>query len=94
MVRGYGKFVWDAKKERANVQKHGIDFLQASQVFLDPKRKVYTDSKHSKREPRFFCIGRVGRRILTVRFVYRSGKVRIFGAGYWRKGRRHYEKKN
>ncbi|PIQ81816.1 MAG: hypothetical protein COV76_06885 [Candidatus Omnitrophica bacterium CG11_big_fil_rev_8_21_14_0_20_64_10] len=30
-------------------------------------------------------------RILTVRFVYRSGKIRIFGAGYWRGGRKYYE---
>jgi len=33
----------------------------------------------------------VGGNILTVRFVYREGKIRIFGAGFWRKGRKYYE---
>ena len=46
----------------------------------------------TEKEQRFFCIGRVGGRILTVRFVYRENAVRIFGAGYWRKGREYYEK--
>ncbi|MGB4520668.1 MAG: BrnT family toxin [Candidatus Omnitrophota bacterium] len=45
-------------------------------------------------EERFFCIGKVEGKILTVRFIYRGGKIRIFGAGYWRKGERYYEKKD
>jgi len=28
------------------------------------------------------------------RFTYREDKIRIFGAGYWRKGRFYYEKKD
>ncbi|MBI3322887.1 MAG: BrnT family toxin [Candidatus Omnitrophica bacterium] len=93
MDKTLGSFVWDEERERLNVEKHGVDFEQATRAFLDPRRKIYTDSKHSQREERLFCIGRVGQRIVTVRFVYRSGKIRIFGAGYWRKGRAYYEKK-
>lgn len=89
-----GSFVWDENRETANIEKHGVDFKQASRVFLDPKRKIYADSRHSQREERFFCIGRVGQKVMTVRFVYRGGKIRIFGAGYWRKGRGYYEKKD
>lgn len=29
---------------------------------------------------------------MTVRFTYRERRIRIFGAGYWRKGKRIYEK--
>jgi hypothetical protein len=36
----------------------------------------------------------LGDGIITVRFTYRYGKIRIFGAGYWRKGKKEYEKKN
>ena len=36
-------------------------------------------------------MGRVGGRILTVRFTFREGIIRIIGAGYWRKERRVYE---
>jgi len=87
-------FIWDLERELANIEKHGIDFATAAKTFKDPKRKIYTDSKHSGKEERFFCIGKVGNKIMTVRFTYRGGKVRIFGAGYWRKGRYYYEKKD
>lgn len=31
---------------------------------------------------------------MTVRFTYRGGVIRIFGAGYWRKGKQIYEREN
>ena len=31
---------------------------------------------------------------MTVRFTWRLQKIRIFGAGYWRKGKVIYEKAN
>ena len=43
------------------------------------------------------AIGRLGRvedGIMTVRFTWRNGKVRIFGPGYWRKGKAIYEEAN
>ena len=89
-----GSFVWDNEKEAQNIRKHGVDFLTAARVFKDPDRKIYTDSKHNAVEERHFCIGIVGNRVLTVRFTYRESRVRIFGAGYWRKGRIYYEKKD
>jgi hypothetical protein len=36
----------------------------------------------------------VGGGVLTVRFTFRGGIIRIFGAGYWRKGKRIYEQTN
>ena len=84
-------FVWDIDKEWLNIQKHKGDFITAAKAFKDPKRKIFVDSKHSQREQRFFCIGKVAGKILTVRFIHRPGKIRIFGAGYWRKGIRYYE---
>ena len=89
-----GKFIWDEAKERANIRKHGVNFSIASRVFIDPKRKIYIDSKHSTAEERLFCIGKVKNRIITVRFTYRQEMIRIIGAGYWRKGKKHYQKKN
>lgn len=89
-----GSFVWDEGKELGNIKKHGIDFLTAAKAFKDPKRKIYIDSKHTKDEERYFCIGEVEGKILTVRFTYREGKIRIYGAGLWRKGKWYYEKEN
>ena len=91
MDRHFGSFVWDAKKEAANIRKHGVDFETAATAFKDPDRKIYTDELHGQPEERLFCLGTVRGRVLTVRFTYREGRIRIYGAGYWRKGRRYYE---
>ena len=88
-----GSFVWDYKKEILNIQKHGISFRTAAKAFRDPDRKIFVDEKHSQSEARLFCIGKVENKVITVRFVYAEGKIRIFGAGYWRKGARYYYEK-
>lgn len=87
-------FVWDHLKEEQNVLKHGIDFKTAALAFKDPKRIIAIDDKHSTVEERYFCIGKINKRIATVRFVFRDGQIRIIGAGYWRKGVMFYEKEN
>jgi uncharacterized DUF497 family protein len=87
----WGRFVWDAAKESANVARHGIDFRTAAQAFLDPDRLIRIDEKHSFYEPRWYCIGSTEDGIVTVRFTYRGGQVRMIGAGYWRQGRKLYE---
>lgn len=92
MIAHSNSFIWDTEKEAANIRKHLVDFATASKAFKDAKRKIYTDARHSAKEERFFCIGKVGNRILTVRFTYRGGKIRIIGAGYWRKGKQYYAK--
>lgn len=94
MDRRAGSFIWDTEKEAANIQKHGVDFSTAAKVFQDPNRKLFSDERHGKLEERFFCIGKVGNRILTVRLTYRGDLIRIYGAGYWRTGRRYYEQGN
>ena len=88
-----GSFIWDSRKEKVNKAKHRVDFVLAAQVFADIRRKIFVDEKHSNKEERYFCVGKVGNRILTVRFTYRDKKIRIIGAGYWRKGRNYYEEK-
>ncbi len=87
----YGSFVWNFDKELENIRKHGVDFATASLVFLDPEREIYDDPVHSYFEERLFCLGKVEGKILTVRFTYREGLIRLIGAGYWRKGRKQYE---
>ncbi len=86
------EFDWDENKEIFNVLKHGVDFKTAIKTFYDPHRYIFADQKHGAIEKRFICLGKVEDRILTVRFVYREDKIRIFGAGYWRNGKDIYEK--
>ena len=89
-------FEWDEAKNVENQEKHGVSFYEAQHAFLDPNRLIAEDTAHSREENRCFCIGRdeLGQGILTVRFTYRSNRIRIFGAGYWRKGKRFYEQAN
>jgi uncharacterized DUF497 family protein len=78
-------FEWDRRKDAENQSKHGVPFVLAQHAFAD---------RHSTKEQRYFCFGPVGDGVLTVRFTHRSGVVRIFGAGYWRKGKVIYEREN
>jgi len=87
-------FEWDEEKDRENQAKHNVSFAIAQRVFLDPNRVVAEDTAHSSEEDRYYCIGRVDDGIMTVRFTYRGNVIRIYGAGYWRKGRKIYEDQN
>ena len=93
-MTGEPSFEWDPIKDRANRAKHGVTFSLAQRAFFDPRRVIAQDLNHSTAEPRYFCFGAVGGGIMTVRFTWRSGRVRIFGAGYWRKGKTIYEQQN
>ena len=88
------RFDWDPDEERENQSKHGISFFEAQFAFADPRRVIAEDLSHSSSEKRFYCFGEVGGGIMTVRFTYREGVIRIIGAGYWRKGKRVYDREN
>ena len=87
-------FDWDAQREAENKAKHGVDFETAQYAFFDKHRLIVHDAKHSATEERWFCIGKVEDRVLTVRFTYRGEVIRIFGAAEWRKWRKFYEEYN
>ena len=87
-------FEWDNDKDKLNQEKHGVSFALAQLAFLDHQRVILEDLEHSEEEKRFYCLGNVAGGILTVRFTYRKNKIRIIGAGYWRKGKKIYEREN
>lgn len=87
-------FEWDPKKDEANRLKHHVSFAEAQFAFADPNRVIAKDADHSKTEDRFYCFGMVKGGVITVRFTYRAGLIRIFGAGYWRRGKAIYERQN
>ena len=93
-MAGDPSFEWDPIKDRANRAKHGVAFSLAQLAFSDPRRVIAEDLDHSAAEQRYFCFGQVGGGIMTVRFTWRDGRIRIFGAGYWRKGKTIYEQQN
>ncbi|MBK7105290.1 MAG: BrnT family toxin [Ignavibacteriae bacterium] len=87
-------FEWDDLKNLINEEKHGLSFEKAQFAFSDPQRVIAEDIEHSKIEKRYYCFGKINNEIVTVRFTLRKNKIRIIGAGYWRKGKQIYEKEN
>lgn len=87
-------FEWDERKNKENFKKHKVDFSFAQYAFADPKLVIARDLEHSQKEKRHYCFGKVEGGILTVRFTYRENRIRIIGAGFWRKGKKIYEKEN
>jgi uncharacterized protein len=79
-------FEWDDFKNAQNAEKHGVSFYEAQYAFADIQRVVIEDLDHGGDEDRFFCFGKVKGGVMTVRFTFREGRIRIIGAGYWRKG--------
>ncbi len=52
------EFEFDEAKSRANAAKHGLDFVEAQELWLDPD--LLRLSARSDTEPRFLFIGRIG----------------------------------
>ncbi len=89
------EFEWDDAKNTLNVRKHNLSFHEAQTAFLDKKRIILPDAKHSSEENRYFCIGEtVTGGIATVRFTKRNDNIRIIGAGYWREGKKLYDQQH
>jgi uncharacterized protein len=58
-------FDWNDGNSRKSLEKHGVDQLEAEQVFLDPRLLVLIDDKHSVDETRYHAFGSTaaGRRL-------------------------------
>lgn len=85
-------FEWDENKNLENIEKHKISFEKAQMAFFDINRVIIKDIKHSQNEDRYFCMGKIEQGVVTIRFTMRNKNIRIFGAGFWRSGRKEYEK--
>ena len=75
------QFDWDPAKSESNLQKHGITFLIALQVFDDPSRKYKDSTREGDGERRTIVIGRIADgRLFTVVFTLRNDVTRIISA--------------
>ena len=50
-------FEWDDRKNRSNIQKHGVSFNEAMTVFEDKYGILIGDPDHSATEDRFLLLG-------------------------------------
>jgi uncharacterized DUF497 family protein len=75
------EFEWDPEKAASNVEKHGVEFLEATTVFADPLELTITDPDHSENEDRFISLGRsASGTVLVVSFTERENRIRVISA--------------
>jgi uncharacterized DUF497 family protein len=79
-------FEWDEDKSAANVENHGIDFLDAALIFESPTIEA-VDDRADYGEVRYVALGLSGDKVLNVVYTWRDGNViRIISA---RRANRH-----
>ena len=72
------RFVWDSRKAKVNLRKHGISFDEAQTVFLDERALLIADPDHSDEEDRFVLLGLSARlRTLVVCHCWRESESEI-----------------
>jgi uncharacterized DUF497 family protein len=76
-------FEYDSNKSISNLEKHGIDFVAAQELWLDTD--LIELQVKSEDEPRFLVIGLIANKHWSVVITYRGSKVRIISARCSRK---------
>ena len=74
------KFEWDDAKNAANIAKHGVDFADACDVFMDFRAIDRIDDREDYREERFVILGMAKGRLLTIAYTVRGDATRIISA--------------
>ena len=69
------KFEFDPKKSEANKTKHGIDFIEAQELWND--FDYLEIPAKTADEPRFLVIGKIGEKHWTGIITYRIDNIRI-----------------
>lgn len=86
------KFEWDEYKNQTNAEKHGIDFIDAVDIF-NSIRLTVADNRRDYGEPRKISIGTIGLHVCVVVYTARKGVIRIISArkANQRERRKYYE---
>ena len=77
------EFEFDESKSLSNLAKHGINFLDAQQLWLDPHRIEIP--ARTQDEPRFLVIGTISPKCWSAIITYREDTVRIISVRRSRK---------
>lgn len=88
-------FDWDEANKDKNEKKHGVAGIECEEIFFN-QPLIVTAARSSGHEERFSALGRThGKRLLSVIFTMRNGRVRVISARPMsRKERILYEKED
>ena len=81
------KFEWDEAKRRANLRKHGIDFVGIEQVF-EGTTVTISDDRFDYGENRFITFGLLEGRVVTIAHTETDRLIRIISV---RRATKHEE---
>jgi uncharacterized DUF497 family protein len=71
-------FEWDDKKERTNLDKHGISFSKAAKIFEDDNRLHRRSDRTG--ETRWSVTGKIDEKLWTVIYTRRRKTLRLISA--------------
>lgn len=78
------QFEFDPNKNEKNIEKHGIDFIEAQKLWEDSGAVGFRGKSDS--EPRYAIIGKIDDKIWISFYTLRNGKIRIISVRRARKG--------
>jgi len=77
------EFEFDLRKSATNKRKHGIDFVEAQQLWDDPD--LLEIPARTEDKPRFLAIGKIAGRHWSGVVTYRDDRIRIISVRASRK---------
>ena len=88
------QFEWDESKNRSNINKHHIDFVDAVEIFKLPILTAI-DNRKDYGEERWIAIGQMLNNIITVVYIEPDNDtIRIISARKASKREKEYYEKN
>jgi len=76
-------FEFDLDKSATNLKKHGIDFLEAQELWEDADR--FLVPARTQGEARYMLVGKMGQKHWSAIFTYRGEAVRLISVRRARK---------
>lgn len=70
------RFTWDEKKRTSNLQDHGLDFVDAQEVFAG-LTFTFEDSRFSYSEQRFVTLGMLNDLVVSVVHTETARVIRV-----------------
>ncbi len=81
IFQGAESFEWDEANLSKNWEKHKVSHFECEEVFFNEPFIAAPDKIHSKREARYYTLGKTnqGRQLFVV-FTIRGKKIRVISA--------------
>ena len=70
-------FVWDEKKRKSNLEKHGLDFNDAHLVYDNPDKCTYEACRKGERRLMDLAFAVIRGRLMTLIYTKRGEDVRV-----------------